>query len=280
MAEFGFSEAFLATRPDIKAIVDKATDEAWTMDKFLDSVRATKWWKNLSDAQKAYDVERAENPGEIRRKLANMQLTIRNMAIRMGFTSRSATAAAQKLAEKAVRDGWSEEEVRLYVGAQYSKGAAAGMAGQTQAQLKEMAASYGVKLGGPTANDITRAVLQGVRTVEDYETFLRDTAKRQYRAIASDLDAGYTVRQVLDPYLQAAADELGVNVNTLDTTSSMWNAAITYVPKGEKEPRAMTQDEWMARMRTDNRYGWDKTQNAQRQAAILSNELSRAFGAQ
>lgn len=280
MAEFGFSEAFLATRPDIKKIVDQATEEAWTMDKFLDEVRGTKWWRNLSDSQKAYDVERAENPGEIKRKLASTTLLIRNMATRMGFDTNSANKAAKMLAEQAVRNGWSEEEIRLYVGARYSHGSSAGMAGQTQSQLKEMASQYGVKLGNRTANDITRAVLQGVRTVEDYETFLRDTAKRQYRAIASDLDAGYTVRQILDPYLQAAADELGVNATTLDTTNSMWNAAITYVPKGEREPRPMTQDEWMSRVRTDTRYGWDKTNNAQRQAAVLANELSRAMGAQ
>jgi len=285
MAEFGFSEAFLATRPDIKSIVDQATEGAWTMDKFLDAVRGTKWWKGLSDAQKAYDVERAENPGEIRRKLTAMQLTIRSMATRMGFNTSSAVGAAKSLAEQAVRNGWSEEEIRLYVGARYSHGGTAGMAGQTQQQLIEMAANYGISWGKPgrgssTLNGVVRAVLQGVRTVEDYETFIRDQAKRHYSAVASDIDRGYTLRDILDPYIQAAADELGVNPNTVDLTKGgLWTAPVQYVPKGEKAPRAMTQDEWLARIRTDTRYGWDKTNNAQRQASILSTELSKAMGA-
>lgn len=279
-SNYGFSDAFLKTQPAIKELVDQATEGGWTMEKFLDAVRGTKWWKNLSDSQKAFDVEAAENPAEIGRQVNQMFTLIRSMATRMGFSTVSANAAANKYARMAVRNAWSEEEIRLYVGGLYRHGAAAGMAGQTQAELKQMAANYGISLGGPTMNDITRAVLQGVRTVEDYETYVRNLAKKHYSAVASDMDAGFTLRDILDPYIQAAAQELGINPNTVDLTKGgLWTAPVQYVPKGEKAPRAMTQDEWVARMRTDKRYGWDRTQNAQRQAAILGEQLMQAFGA-
>jgi len=282
MAEFGFSEVFLSTRPDIKAIVDKATDAGWTMDKFLDEVRTTKWWKNLSDAQKSFDVERAENPGEIQRKIAAAQVMIRSMATRMGYTTDSASAVARKYAIQAVRNGWGEDEIRLYVGGAYQKGGAGGMIGTTKQRLTQMASDYGINFGtGPTLTNWTRAVLQGVRTVEDYDNVLKEQAKKHYRAVASDFDAGFTLREILEPYLQTAAQELGVNPATLDLTKAgLWTAAVQYVPKGEREARAMSQDEWVARMRTDSRYGYDKTQGAQKQGAELVNGIARAFGGQ
>jgi hypothetical protein len=41
----------------------------------------------------------------------------------------------------------------------------------------------------------------------------------------------------------------------------------------------MTFDEWTSHIRTDKRYGFDKSQRGQRAAAVLSNELMQAFGA-
>lgn len=276
---YGFSDAFMKAHPDIRKIVDQATAGSWEDEKFLDEIRKTSWWKSQSDAQKRYDAEIVDNPGQVGRNVSQMVMTIRNLATRMGFNTKSAISAANALARAAVRNGWSEEEIRYHVGSRYARGEGPGMIGQTRSELKEMAGNYGVKVSPQNLTNITKAVLRGIRTTEDYEVYFRDHAKRNYAAISAQLDQGFTTRQILDPYLQQAAEELGVNPATMNITDGKWTAAIQYRPKGESAPRTMTQDEWTAKLRTDKNYGYDGSQNGQKAAATFGAEMMRLMGA-
>ena len=280
MAEYGFAPAFLNTNPELKKLVATATAGGWELDKFLDTLKTTKWWKSRSDAQKRYDVAVAENPGQVVGDVQTAARTISRMLVTMGMNLSMRTVT--DLARQAVRNGLSEAELRYLVGTKYHHGGTTGMIGKTRAELTEMAKQYGISATVAQQNNQIETVLQGVRTTADYETYYRDAAKMHFKAIASQLDAGFTTREILDPYIQMAAQELGVNPNTIDISQAKWNAPITY--RGERpvsatEPRTMTFDEWTKQMRTDTQYGWDKTQNAQKQAATLSTQIMETFGA-
>jgi hypothetical protein len=280
VAEYGFSAAFLKSHKDVAAIVNKAVSGSWEMDKFLDALRQTRWWKTTSDAQRRYDVQLAENPGEINESVSRMVSAIQRMLIQMGMSLPNSTVGS--LARQAVRNAWNEEELRNFVGIKYHHGGSQGMIGKTRQQLTQLAGDYGVKLSDHMLGNFTELVIRGLRTVDDYKKYMIDAAKSQYKAVAPQLDQGFTIRQILDPYLAIAAEELGKNVATLDISNPMWNAAIQY--RGEKPvsatpQRTMTNDEWLRTVRTDKRYGWDQGQNAQKAAAVMARELATAFGA-
>jgi hypothetical protein len=277
MAEYGFAANFLKANKEIGTLVKKATAGGWEMDKFLDALKLTKWWKARSDAQKRFDVELYENVGQVTGSLTEKAAVIHRMLIQMGFSLARSKVLA--IARMAVRNGMSDAELRDLVGLKYSHGGNAGMIGQTRGDVKKLAGDFGIKVSSANQDNIVRAVLRGVRTVEDYEAYFRDQAKAQFSGVAAQLDKGFTLRQILDPYLQLAAEETGANAATMDITDGMWNAAAQYVEKPGATARAMTMDEWTKKVRTDTRYGFDKSQNGQRAAAVLANQLMEAFGA-
>ena len=295
MADYGFSSAFLKAHPDVKKKVDQAIKGSWEMDKFLDALHTTSWWKKTSDAQKRFDVELHENRAEVRDKLHKAYSSIWLIAARLGVGLTNKQVKA--LGTSYVRNALSDAALREAIGRLYRPGRApSGLSQVARGELQEMAGNYGVKIGGSALASLTKNVVMGRRTVEDFEEYFRAQARRSFPAVADQLDKGFTVRQILEPYLQMAASEVGVNPATIDITNGMWNAPIQYVtPKTAGKPgashtggptvatpagpRAMTFDEWTSTLRTDTRYGFDRTQGAQKQASILSGQLMEAFGA-
>lgn len=280
--EFGFSDAFLKAHKDVASVVRKAVAGGWTMDKFLDTLRATTWWKKTTDAQKRWDVLIYDNPAEAGDLVVKTRQHVATMAAQMGISLGSFNALTT-FARNAARNGWSDEEIRAAIASKYFHGTGGlsntGIAGKAVQDLSEMAEAYGVRVSKRFLQTASAAMAQGLYPIDTYEERIRDMAKKQYRGVADQLESGLTLRQILDPYMQIAADELGVNVNTMRTSDSKWNSAVQFLAKGSSDPRAMTFDEWTEKLRTDARYGWDSTEKAQRSGAGLGMEIMRMFGA-
>jgi hypothetical protein len=73
-----------------------------------------------------------------------------------------------------------------------------------------------------------------------------------------------------------AAQLLEVDPNTIDMSRADYEVAMNFGEEGKK--RVMTNGEWQKLLRTDARYGWDKTENAKSEARRLANTISQAFG--
>jgi hypothetical protein len=278
MAEYGFAAAFLNSVPEIKRLVKKATAGGWEMDKFLDALKVTKWWKSRSDAQRRFDVEFKENPGEVKDKLRKAYASVSLIAAKLGV--KLTNTQIKNLGKSFVRNDLSDDALREAIGRIYSTARRqSGLSLVARADLQEMAGNYAVRVGWKALDTMVKGVVMGRRSAEDYEEYFRAQAERAYPSIKAQLNNGFTVRQILDPYIQLAADEVGINPATADLNNSMWTRPIQQVDKAGAAPRSMTFDEWTSHIRTDKRYGFDKSQRGQRAAAVLSNELMQAFGA-
>lgn len=282
--DYGFSSGFLNANPDIRRLVDQAIDEGWTQTRFSDELKQTNWWSKRSDAQRRYDLMKVENPAEIDRQESEARGTIRRLAQRLGVRLDGEKVSA--LARRWVRNDLSEEEMRSLVGREYETSSRPdaynrenlGMAGQARHQLAAMAREYGFSLSLDRLNEMTRQVVRGTRQVEDYTGFFRERAESLFPSIQADLREGRTVREVLDPYLNIAAEELGINPRTMNTTASKWLKPLQHTPKGESGARRMTNEEWVQELRTNTRYGFDESNNAQRQGAELARALGERMG--
>jgi hypothetical protein len=284
VAEYGFTQRFLNAVPELKKLVASAVAEGLEDDLFLEKLKATSWWRRLTDAQRRYQVLQYDNPREIQSQVLRQISVIERMLGSMGM--RTSRAYTVQLARESVRSGWTEAEVRFAVGQRYGRGGAApgiglgtGLVGQANTAIDKLYGDYGMKVTAATRTSMIRNVLSGTLTVADYTQFVRDRAAAQYTAVADQINQGFTVRQIVDPYLQAAAEELGVNPATIDISNAMWSAPLQHRDKAGAAPREMTMDEWTAKLRTDTRYGWDKSQNAQRAAATFAGQLMGVMGA-
>jgi hypothetical protein len=282
LAEYGLSDAFLKAHPDVQAKVTAAIAGDWEPDKFLDELKKTAWWRKNTDAQRRWDILIADNPRQAQDQLTLMANRIQRMLATMGMAASFNRARAVAWARMAVRNGMDEAELRYFLGTQFSHGGDRGLIGTTRAALTAMKGEYGVAVSTAWMNKAIETVLQGVNTVEDYRQGMINAAKILFPAAAQALDAGQTTRQIMEPYLAIAAQELGRTATSMNINDPLWNRALTY--RGEKPVSStpqhmMSQDEWVRTIRTDRRYGWDSSQNAQKAAATLTGGLAQMFGA-
>ena len=120
------------------------------------------------------------------------------------------------------------------------------------------------------------SVLTGGITTQDFQRQQREIAKKRYGHLADLIDQGVTLEDLAGNYKQTAAKLLEIDPNTIDMSTADYEVALTFGEEGKK--RAMTTGEWEKLLRTDSRYGWEKTENAKTEARSLANNLAQAFG--
>ena len=152
---------------------------------------------------------------------------------------------------------------------------ATAMAGQQRDQITQLAQKYFIK---PTNADIN-SVMTGTIGLADLENRYKTDAKSLYPHLSELIDAGSTLDDIARPYIGAAAQILGLPEDQIDmvSPSSKFRMALENV-SGDKQPRRMTLTEWARTLRTDSRFGYQFTQQANQDAANIGLTIARAFG--
>lgn len=271
---YGFVDAFLDEHAQIDQLVAKGKRQGWTNERFAAELKDTDWWQNKTKAQRQWDLLLSEQPKEAQRQVNAMSEDIATTASNLGVDLGG--NELKNLAEKAVRNGLSEAELGAILGHKFQlepQQANTGQGGLTVDALRARADAYGIHLDRGTVERMTRNVLQGDMTVEGLEDRLREQAKTLYPNIGQLLDGGQTVRDVLEPYLNIASNELGIPVEQMKTADSKWSRFLS-----GQDGMPMNADQATVAIRTDKRYGWDTTLTADEQAAGLRGELAKRFG--
>lgn len=127
------------------------------------------------------------------------------------------------------------------------------------------------------ASDSTiESVLTGRITTEDFQRQQREIAKSKYSHLAPLIDQGVTLDDLASNFKTSAARLLEIDPETIDMGSADYEVALSYGEEGKK--RVMTTGEWERLLRTDSRYGWEKTENAKAEARSLASNIAQAFG--
>jgi len=94
--------------------------------------------------------------------------------------------------------------------------------------------------------------------------------------LADLIDQGVSLESLAGNFQTTAAKLLEVDPNTIDMSAANYEVALNFGEEGKK--RVMTTGEWDRLLRTDSRYGWEKTNNAKQEARGLAASLVQAFG--
>lgn len=273
-ADYGYVNSFLNSNAEIKALVQKAVKNQWTPERFQMELKDTKWFKSYSDEAKRLQVLEKQDPASYKVEFDNAKSAAKAMYDQMGMTPPS---NFDNLVKHIMVYGMDEEAARRYLAARggFSVGedqTNTGFVSVTVDQLRAMAADYGVPTSEATLMAQVRAINSGTGTVQGYEDTYRELAKKQYGTIADQLDAGRTVRDLAQPYLDMASEELGLDPQQMMLTDTKWTAMF----QGDK---AMTYDEFRASVRQDPRYNWINGAKARQESAKMANELAQRLGA-
>lgn len=137
-------------------------------------------------------------------------------------------------------------------------------------------ANIGKAYFNQVSDDTIQRTLTGEMTTDDVQRQQREVAKARYGHLAPLIDQGLTLDEISGSFKTAAAQLLEVDPNTIDMSNAQYEVALNFGEEGKK--RVMTNGEWQKLLRTDARYGWDKTENAKREAREWALALRQTFG--
>jgi hypothetical protein len=135
-------------------------------------------------------------------------------------------------------------------------------------------------IGKQYFNEVSSGTIEKVLTGEigstDVQRQQRVLAGQKYQHLDSLLEQGLTLQDIAESYQTSASKLLEVDPNTIDMSAVDYEIALNFGEEGKK--RIMTSGEWDRLLRTESKYGWEKTNNAKQEARGLASSLVQAFG--
>lgn len=236
-------------------------------------IYATKYWNETTAAAKAFD---SLTEGERLDQISNNRINIANAYGDLGLTTTeldeiSKTATRRKLTGIAL-----SQYINSKVGAR-ARGRQDLMETLDAQALRKVAKQY--NYNPSDLEDQILASIQGkeyngeVITADTFKKKGLTAAKAAYFNLAPQLDAGLTLDDIFSPYRQIASRVLEMPENSIDYSDPKFSAAF-----GSPSKPQMSLSEWETLLKTDDKYKYKFTKQANDDARSLAMTIARAFG--
>jgi hypothetical protein len=204
----------------------------------------------------------------------------------------------QNFATQDLYQGLDDTSLSAAIGAKYLSGQAGpnggGKSTQLTQQIKAMGEDYGINLSGGWVSTMVRRALVSGTGIEASQQALEKLAISAYPTLAKQIEAGQTVKDIAQPFLQAMAATLEIDPNTIRVNDPTIQKALngqmpaSNTPTGTPaqggsgaKPAAVpagpnTLYDFQNALRADPR--WDKTDNAKASAYTMLHQLGQTFG--
>ena len=269
---------------DMTALLQRSVTEKWFENPEQAKVlmeqgfSGTQYAKNTTTAQQNFD---KLTPANKQAQIDQFKLLVQQSFGNLQFDDATLT----NIATKAARDNRQGKALELYVYQEsFAKPVGAvGFAQPTAAtraltssaadQIRQIGRDYGSRVTDQEVED----VLTGKTTIDSLRQTYKMAAKRWYKGAADDIDAGVTVEQLFRPYKQYAAAILGKPLEQIDLIDAS-GAPTIYASALEGTDGPMSISEWTQKLKSDDRFGWQFTDEAKQKATGLVMSLEKAFG--
>lgn len=270
---------FLLDIPEVAAIVkDPNVWQDGASDADLRGrLMQTDWWKRTEPAARQWLQLKTQDPASANDQLAERKRTLKTQAQGLGITI--AEAEWDRIAEDSLKFAWTDTETQQNLGNYftYAEGRMTGAASAADATLRQAARDWMVPIDDKTLGQWVTQVVTGVATTDYFNTYLANQARSLFPQLEDPISRGITPGQYLAPYKSIAAETLGLNPDDIDFREAKWMRAVNQVDdKGGRRP--MTLYDWQNMLKTDEQYGWDKTEAGREHGASLARSIATQFG--
>lgn len=268
---------------DMTELLQRAVTQKWYDSDQLETLMnqgfaGTQYYKNTTTAQQNFD---KLTPANKQAQIDQFKLVVQQTFGNLQFDDATLT----NIATKAARDNKQGKALELYVyqesfakpvgatGFVQPTAATRALTSSAADEIRQIGRDYGSRVTDQEVQD----VLTGKTTIDSLRQTYKMAAKRWYKGAADDIDAGVTVEQLFRPYKQYAAAILGKPLEQIDLIDA--NGAPTlYAQALEGKDGPMSISEWTQKLKSDDRFGWQFTDEAKQKATGLVMSLEKAFG--
>jgi hypothetical protein len=277
LESYGFVGEMANAIPALRSVFTRAAKEEWPVTRLNLEIRDSTWFKTYGDAARSWITLQATDPATAKRNLLNAQSKVQLMMNELGLAKNGETY--EQLAKQAIIQNMDDQQLRAYLAKsgklQYEDGVLSGNAGEMEQQMRQVARSYGQGFTSASVKSRIREVLSGTYTLEAWENLMRARAKAQYAHFADQIDMGYTVRDIADPYISTMANTLEMSETDIDLRDDWIKKALT---QRDESGTNSAMPLWQFERQLKNDPRWDKTKQARNQAFDVVSQIGRDFG--
>jgi hypothetical protein len=259
----------------IAIFVKHATTDAYDLSSeagkaaYLRDVENTQYGQRTNQAQQDFDfnvknqnilIKNKRN--EITKSYADLQLT---------------ESQLDEVAREAARNGYVGDDLRFTL---YNYAYRGGLATTTDTALADQIRAIGRSYGYTVSEDKLKAALTGTAyngRMVTQESLLQEAqaaAKGQYGHLADQIDSGLTLDDIFYNYKSFAAKTLGIDPSEIDYSKDARFAEAF----GTKQTGQMSLNDWVYKLKSDDRYGYQFSPEAQQEVSSMVSTLEKAFG--
>ena len=183
----------------------------------------------------------------------------------------------QEVARDAARNAYTGDALRFAV---YNYAYKGNQVTATESALADQIRNAGKAYGYTVSEDKLKAALTGtpyLGRMVTQESLLQEAqaaAKGSYSHLADQIDSGLTLEDIFYNYRMFASRTLGIDPNEIDfMKDTKWADAF-----GTKDSGQLTLNDWTRKLKTDEKYGWQFTDEANQTATKLVADMEKAFG--
>lgn len=275
-ATYGWAYGFLNSNPELKAKFDEAVAGTWTAEKFQAEIRDTEWWKSNSETRRQAQVMRNTDPASWNAAIAAEKIRVIQLAAEIGAAV--PPDKVNSIAKNSIELGMDEDLLRNALGqyVTFSKGGTmGGEAGMWVHSMRQYAAEMGVTLSDDALKNYAQRVVRRVASSQDFESEIRERAKSLLPGHQEAIDAGSTVKEIANPYMQMMAQELEIPYASITLDNPLIKSALNGV-NADGVPSGVSLIDFQTQLRNDPR--WAKTSAAQNQATSVTATVLRDMG--
>lgn len=275
-SNYGWSFGFLNSNPELKGLFDSAVKETWPAEKFQAEVRDTEWWKSNSETRRQAQVMKTTDPASWNAAIAAETIKIQQLAAEMGAAI--PPAKLKSIAVSSIQSGMNEDLLRNALGGYVTftkDGTAKGEAGMWAYSMRQYASQMGVELSDDSVKNYAQRVVRRVASSQDFESEIRERAKSLLPGYEEAIDAGTTVKEIADPYMQMMAQELEIPYASIKMDNPLIKHALNGLDANGK-PGGINVTDFQTQLRNDPR--WRNTTAARDQVSSVSASVLRDMG--
>lgn len=273
---FGALAAYLEI-PEVGALISSAAQQGWTAERLQVALGQTQWWQTTTASQREFDALTHTDPASAQKHVEDMAGQIRALVDQEGVANQFTDQRINDLARQLVRNGASADQVPKAVLAEvsYQPSQPVGKMGARMTQVQQMASDYLVPVSDQTAFTWAQKIETGQATEDGLSEYLRSTAEGLLPHLADRLKAGFTVKQLLEPQIQTAAQLLEVSPDQIDLRDPKYAPILSFYDGQTTREKTMAETADYIRSTAD----WRQTNNANATAAQRVEQIAQRLGA-
>lgn len=259
-SEYGFAYSFLKSQPGVAKVFDDYVKNNLSKEAFQAELRNTEWWQKNSDTMRKTQAMKATDPATYEANLQATTVMVQQEAAKIGASI--PPKKLKSIAEKALATNMDEGQLANVLGGyiKFVGGTLKGEAGQYENSIKSYAAQQGVTLDDQSVKNQAALIGRKLATEADFKNQIMQQAVSSYPGYKQQLEAGQTMQDIANPYIQIMAQQLEVNPASIKLTDPLIRSALNGL-NADGKPTGMDQTTFLQKVRNDPR--WAQTSGAQ-----------------